>query len=94
MSIFVEWRGGEGAFVASTPSRFPCCVFHICNFDICHETQNRKKFSRDLCYHKICKPLWPVQQCCEIKMNFSPVRSISYFIYKAESELRSTFSIF
>ena len=20
-------------------SRFPCCVFHICNFDICHETQ-------------------------------------------------------
>ena len=21
------------------PSRFPCCVFHICSFDICHETQ-------------------------------------------------------
>ena len=20
-------------------SRFPCCVFHICDFDICHETQ-------------------------------------------------------
>ena len=19
--------------------RFPCCGFHICNFDICHETQ-------------------------------------------------------
>ena len=78
MSIFVECRGGEGAFVVST-----------------HPALSKpENFSRDLCYHKICKPLWPVQQCCEIKMNFSPVRSISYFIYKAESELRSTFSIF
>ena len=25
-------------YLLVTPSRFPCCVSHICNFDICHET--------------------------------------------------------
>ena len=29
----------EAGFTYSVCSRFPCCVFHICNFDICHETQ-------------------------------------------------------
>ena len=38
------------------PGRFPCCVFHICNFDICHDIQltnktkdeNRSQLSRTI----------------------------------------------
>ena len=44
-------------------SRFPCCVFHICSFDICHRLlnwqiqiqnhENKSQLSREISYMKM-----------------------------------------
>ena len=36
-----SFRSGQAA---RPTSRFPCCVLHICYFDICHETQTTDKY--------------------------------------------------
>ena len=52
-----------------TTSKFPCCVFHICNFDICHGNGKYKckimkiRVNWEGCtVHKVDKAIWVVVQ--------------------------------